>query len=268
MIEDWQIINYCNQLREEIGVNNNALIENIVDVIHEAGYQYKEYPFGDEFSGMCSSLGNGEYVIFFNNDHYWSEKFKRFTLAHELGHLSIPKHRMILEGERLHRSKPEFNSRDEIEIEADSFAINFLAPKSEFVNRIKNLDFNSKKIEELSEIFKISTYATTLRFVELTELACSVIISDKSGRIRYERRSNKFKQGFRHPYLYQQLMSNRTQTYDFIKGYSDDAESITEMCAWYTELQCDIQVNESILDLGYNNLILTLIEPHVSSMEY
>jgi len=91
-----------------------------------AGFKYAEENFYDNFSAFSKYLGNGDYLICFNKNHFWSERFRRFTLAHELGHLSMPTHVSILNKNLLHRSKTEYSSREPIEIEADKFAINFL----------------------------------------------------------------------------------------------------------------------------------------------
>ena len=191
MIPDWKIPIYTSQFRESVSLGRDDLIKDIDYVVREAGYQFVEESFGDDFSGMSKSLGNGNYLIVFNEDHNWSEKFRRFTIAHELGHLTIPEHRKILDKTILHRSKPEYNSKSEIEIEADKFAVNLLAPRNLFQNEIRHAKFNSKIINKLSDLFTISTYATSLRFIELTDLACSLIINRKNGMVVYEKKIKK-----------------------------------------------------------------------------
>ena len=123
---------HAAQLREDMAIGKNEVIGDLVHHIQEAGYHYMEESFEDEFSGFSRALGSGNYLIGFNRDHFWSDKFRRFTLSHELGHVTIPEHRQRLEKEGLHRSKSEFQSRSPIEREADYFAICFLAPKKAF----------------------------------------------------------------------------------------------------------------------------------------
>ncbi len=267
MLSDWKISNCTNQLRESIGINRNDLVNDIDYVVKETGYDFIEDSFGNDFSGMSKSLGGGNYLIGFNKDHYWSEKFRRFTIAHELGHLTIPEHRAILEKQTLHRSSPEYNSKLDIEIEADKFAIDFLAPRNTFLQQAEFKNFNSETITILSDCFNISTYATALRFVELTDLSCSLIVNKINGMISYEKRSKRFNEGFKHNFLYKQKIPHTTLTFDFIKKISDDVESEIELNSWYPDLEKKVGANESIIELGYNDYVLTLIEPHLASIE-
>src|ERR1035437_1603039 len=181
MLKDWQIIQYANQLREDISLNYVDPIISIDQVIADAGYIYIEEHFKNDFSGFSKYVGPCKYVIGFNKDHFWSEKFRRFTLAHELGHLTILGHRSILDRDILHRSRPEFKSGDEIEIEADKFAINFLAPKQTFLTKSKFKGFNSKTINMLSDYFNISTFAAALHFIDATDLSCVLIVNNNNG---------------------------------------------------------------------------------------
>jgi len=267
MLPDWKIILYANQLRENIAFNYYDPIVDIDDFVIRAGYEYLEENFDDDFSGLSKSIGSGNYLIGFNKNHYWSEKFRRFTIAHELGHLSIPEHRKILDQLSLHRSKPEYKSKDEIEIEADKFAINFLAPKQTFTEKSKYKRFDFETIRKLSDYFQISTYATALHFVDLSDLACSLIINNKNGNIIYEKRSKPFSNGFFHPFLYNQKIPVGTQTFDFINEITTEMNSEIKLSSWYPNLKNKITATECIIELGYNNYILTLIEPHKSSDE-
>lgn len=266
MIPDWKIPIYTNQLRESVSLGMDDLIIDIDVIVEEAGYKFLEEKFKDDFSGMSRSLGGGNYLIVFNTDHKWGEKFRRFTIAHELGHLTIPEHRAILDTKSLHRSRAEYNSKDEIEIEADKFAINLLAPRNPFQKAIERAMFNAATINLLSEQFNISTYAAALRFIELTTLACSLIINRTDGNVVYEKRSKKFSDGFYHSFLYRQKIPNTTHTYDFINKQATESDSLIELNSWYPDLQNPIKANESVIELGYNRCVLTLIEPHASSI--
>ena len=52
-----------------------------------------------------------------------------------------------------------------------------------------------------------------------------------------------------------------SQTYDYINRISDEVESDVELNTWYPNLKHKISASESIIELGYNNYILTLLEP-------
>lgn len=268
-MSDYEIISFANQLRENVGLKRDDIVGSIVDLVQNAGYQFMEDSFGNEFSGFSKSLGNFNYLIGFNKDHYWSEKFRRFTVSHELGHISIPKHRKILDKEILHRSVSEYMSKEEIEREADKFAINFLAPRDHFQKIIATKNFSKEVICELSDHFQISSYATALRFVELTDLTCALIVCTNKGRIKYEKRSKRMSDSFKHGFLYEQEISCNTLTYDFIKHQVEDDEKERQLLLneWYYELPNEVECAESVMELGYNGIYLALVTPNIADFD-
>ncbi len=260
---------YASQLRENMGIGENAAIGHLVHHIKEAGYEYLEESFGDEFSGFSQSLGGGKYLIGFNREHLWSIKFQRFTLSHELGHLTIPEHRRILDNTGLHRSKSEFQSQDPIEREADYFAICFLTPRKSFQDAMKHKEYTKDTIFGLSEKFGISAYATILRFIELTDQSCTLIVSNSTGMIEYERRSNRMKESCQQNFLAGKKIKETTLTFDYIKGRKGENSCTVSLREWFEDLPEEIEIDatESVIDLGYNNKYLTLLTPHVTDVD-
>ena len=200
------------QLRENMAIGDSEVIGDIVDQIQESGYHYLEESFGDDFSGFSKALGGGNYLVGFNSDHFWSDKFHRFTLSHELGHINIPEHRQMLETAGLHRSKSEFQSKERIEREADYFAICFLAPKKAFQVAIRYKEYTKETILGLSEHFGISSYAAALRFIELTDLACTLVVCNEEGLIEFEQRSNRMKETYKQDFLSKKQVKGTTLT--------------------------------------------------------
>lgn len=198
MISGNKISEYALQLRENLGLSYEEPIQNLIALVQEAGYQYVEESFGNEFSGFSRSLGRGNFLIGYNADHDWGENFKRFTISHELGHVSMIEHQNILFQNGNHYSLAEFRSDKQVEKEADLFAINFLAPKESCLKQISGKNFTRKNVINLSGHFTISSYAAALRFVEVTDLACVLVVCNKNGFIDYEKRSPRFKDTFSH----------------------------------------------------------------------
>lgn len=261
------IASHAAQLRESMVIGSNEVIGDIVGQIKEAGYHYMENSFGDEFSGFSKALGGGNYLIGFNHDHFWSDKFHRFTISHELGHITIPEHRQLLEKEGLHQSKSEFQSRDRIEREADYFAICFLAPKKAFQTAMKYKEYTRETIFDLSEHFGISSYATVLRFIELTDLACTLVVCNREGLIEYEQRSDRMKETYKQDFLNRKQVKETTLTYDYINGYKEESTCTTPLSEWFDELPIEIEATESVIELGYNGKFLTLLILHVPDLE-
>ena len=248
-------------------VSGDEVIEDIVGQIQEAGYHYMEDSFGDEFSGFSKALGGGNYLIGFNHDHLWSDKFHRFTVSHELGHITIPEHRQLLEKEGLHQSKSEFQSKDRIEREADYFAICFLAPKKAFQTAMKYKEYTRETIFGLSEHFGISSYATVLRFIELTDLSCTLVVCNEEGLIEYEQRSDRMKETYKQDFLNKKQVKETTLTYDYINGHKEEVACTVPLSEWFDELPIEIEATESVIELGYNGKFLTLLIPHITDLE-
>ena len=258
---------HASQLREAMAIGDNEVIGDIVSLIQEAGYHYMEDSFGDDFSGFSQALGGGDYLIGFNHSHFWSDKFHRFTISHELGHITIPRHRQILEAKGLHRSKSEFQAKDPIEREADYFAICFLAPSKAFQMEMKYKEYTKETIFDLSEHFGISPYAAVLRFIELTDLACTLVVCTEEGLVEYERRSDRMKETYKQDFLSKKQVKETTLTYDYINGRKEEEICTVSLSEWFDDLPIEIGATESVIELGYNGKFLTLLVPHVADLE-
>lgn len=244
-----------------IGLAPTDLIGDIDTIIEDTGYIYQEDALGNKYSAFCVYLGEQQYGIIFNTDHYWNEQFRRFTIAHELGHINMPHHAAILQREKKHQSRPEFQSDDPLEREADLFAINFLAPREAFEEQTQYKDFNKETVSDLANTFNISILATCFRFIELTDLACSLVVSSSSGKIKYDKRSREFDDFIRHEYLNGYSISNQTQTFEMVNTSGsqnfDDCEILLN--EWYPKLYQEIPCAESVMRLGYNDSYITML---------
>ena len=258
---------HAARLRENMAISDNEVIGDIVDQIREAGYRYMEESFGDEFSGFSRALGDGSYLIGFNRDHFWSDKFHRFTLSHELGHITIPRHRQILEAEGLHPSKSEFQSKDPIEREADYFAICFFAPRQAFQMEMRYKEYTKETIFDLSKHFGISPYAAVLRFMELTDLACTLVVCTEEGLIEYEQRSERMKETYKQDFLSKKQVKRTSLTYDYINGRKEEDVCTVSLGEWFDDLPVEVEATESVIELGYNGKFLTLLIPHIPDLE-
>lgn len=252
------------QTRLEFGAGEEAPIGDIKTIILEAEYDYKEEFFSDDFSAFTQYIGNYNYLIGFNLNHYYSENYKRFTLAHEIGHIHIPAHNKILQTKRMHRSRPEFISNNLIEKEADHFAINFLAPRRSFINYCKHLSCKIEDLEKISNHYKISFYATCLRFIELTHLSCILIVCNKDGVVEYERRSNNMRTSLYHTTIRGSSMKHQFSL--MRKNNIEFSSEETSLSSWYNNLPGDVPTDEIIIYQPYNKKYLVLLEPHFSDI--
>ncbi|MEB3245549.1 MAG: ImmA/IrrE family metallo-endopeptidase [Vampirovibrionales bacterium] len=119
-----------------------------------------------DINGMVKRQANDSFEVYLKKTH--SKNRKRFTLAHELGHIisyradSFSKEKLSLEGylERRTQSK-----RDIAEIEANEIAACILMPEEFLESLISKL--KNPTLKELSEEFGVSSAAMSVRLNKL-----------------------------------------------------------------------------------------------------
>ena len=131
-------------------------------------------------SGFLIRVGN-EFGIFYNS-HIRNEGFKRFSVAHELGHYFLPGHPEALfpEGDGLHESRSGFISGNPFERQADFFAAALLMPEKLFLAAIQEAGCGFQAIERLQEICGTSISATAIRYAKFAEDPVAVVVSKGS----------------------------------------------------------------------------------------
>ena len=105
-------------------------------------------------------------LIGVNSDR--SLAWKRFIIAHELGHYILHFKEKNLKGLYAHRDHKR--GRDELENEADFFAANLLMPRESFENKyneIKQVYKNEEIVDALSKHFIVTVRMTERRIEEL-----------------------------------------------------------------------------------------------------
>lgn len=261
------IAQYVFDLKDNLKINQLDPVADILALVNQAKIKYTEDSFGNNFSAFSCSLGQQEYLICFNIDHHWNENYKRFSIAHELGHIFIPSHRNILDSEGKHFSSAEFRISTPIEREADQFSIDFLAPKRTFKLMSKNVDFDRNTISLMSDYFKISQYACALRYAQTTDDACVLIVSDAEGYIEYECRSQRFYENSSGVHsISRQNMDKNTLTYSVLKMNESRLTQTSKLSSWYPEVNDNLLCKESIIRLDYCNKTLTLLTPYSNDL--
>lgn len=136
-------------------------------IVRAAGVIVQYAPFDGELSGMAF-IKNGQPMIGVNSLHAATRK--RFTLAHELGHIIL--HRALVDGGGVHvdkgilrRDSLASEGTDDREIEANSFASELLMPEPLLAAALhgRNLDFEDEEaVQALAKRFNVS--ATALQY--------------------------------------------------------------------------------------------------------
>ncbi len=155
---------YIEELTTQILLDNDMLYKvpvNIVKLANNYGIDVYEAELDNKISGAIRyNAENDKFEILVNKNN--AEVRQRFTIAHELGHYFL--HESILKSSDVHidtlyRTSSETNiTTKEQEKEVDYFAGALLINKMAVEKIISNYS-----IEEMSEIFGVSSSAMTVR---------------------------------------------------------------------------------------------------------
>jgi Zn-dependent peptidase ImmA (M78 family) len=110
--------------------------------------------------------------------HIRSTGFKRFTIAHELGHYFLEGHaEAIFREGPIHESRAGFVSAVNYELEADHFAARLLMPNALFLVALRHAGEGLAAVESLAEICQTSLTATAIRYAECSREPVAIIVS-------------------------------------------------------------------------------------------
>ena len=140
---------------------NSGPVNNLVTLLESHGVTimfFNDAP--EKFSGVTMCTSKGLPIIFVNNNH--SNDKKRFTIAHELGHLVMHL-----------RNNQRVYSQDnkELDTEADHFASEFLMPAEECKLDLMGLKYH--ELPSLKYYWKISKAAIAYKAKELNRISAS-----------------------------------------------------------------------------------------------
>ncbi len=106
---------------------------------------------------------------------------KRFTVAHELGHYRIPEH--LTSGRTYFKCTDKdldtFNRKGNLESEANEFAAELLMPTSIYQELVNARSPGWDSIKELALLSQTSLTSTAIKFIDLTDYACALIVSER-----------------------------------------------------------------------------------------
>jgi len=130
-------------------------------------------------SGMLVKAGDNFAIAYAT--HISSEGFRRFSVAHELGHYFIPGHpEAIFANGNQHVSHAGFVAGDPIELEADHFAASLLMPRALFVRAMDRRRDGMDAVQGLAEVCETSLTATAIRYAELSSARVAVVVSSST----------------------------------------------------------------------------------------
>lgn len=210
--------------------------------------------------------------IVFNDDgvgiiyatHISSEGFKRFTVAHELGHYFLEGHpEEILKTAPVHFSKAGFTQgHSSIEIEADHFASGLLMPTQLTREALYGARVGLEGILHLANAAETSLTSAAIRAAECAPYPMAVIVSQGS-QVAYGFMSDSFKRLDRLRFL----RKGDPLPYTVTRNFNSEAANIagrksicgsTRLAEWFGGNRV-IALEEEIIGLGRYGYTLTVL---------
>jgi Zn-dependent peptidase ImmA (M78 family) len=184
---------------------------------------------------------------------------KHFTLAHELGHYSIPSHTKV-NFKCISDFFNPFRRNPSDEIEANQFASELLLPEDLIKPILHTYKPDFDNIGELSEDCGTSLTATAIKFASLTD-ECCVLIATSNNRIEWFQKSPSF------PYEYYvergKTISHGTLTasYSFKGVIKEQDTQEVHASFWFNGKGIDntTTIIESCVPMPYYGVVLTML---------
>jgi Zn-dependent peptidase ImmA (M78 family) len=157
-----------NQLRKQYGITTVPV--NLDKLTKRAGIAVKYENFDEVLSGFVYQKHGIKYIGV-NSEH--TNTRKRFTIAHELGHLFLHKNISVNydQGVMLFRDSHASDGTDLREIQANQFAAELLMPEDSVRDEVAKLGLrdlmDDEVIEELAEKYNVSSQAMAVRLSNL-----------------------------------------------------------------------------------------------------
>lgn len=258
----------AEKLLDEIGIS--SLPVNPFEIAKHLDIELLPLPAkGGGASGMFVVLGN-EFGIGFPT-HVKNEGYKRFCVAHELGHYRLPGHvDAVKDVNGRHFSQAAFSTDDQYELEADHFAAALLMPKRLFSQALRRLPDGLRAIETLSKLCVTSLEATAIRYTQCSDEPVAIVVS-RGTTINYAFMSQSLQDfpGIRWIKKGTTLPPTST-TADFNENNKrvmrgDQDKGVTSMEDWFGGRS--LSITEEVVGLGRYGKTLTVLTGMVSPYE-
>lgn len=151
---------------------------------------YRALPF--DADGFCMNLkvAGEKPKIFVNESKGRSHARRRFTVAHEVGHITIPWHTGSFVDHTNGEGEATVDAYWEYEREADSFAAELLMPSSWVVSVINGNEYVADAHQAIYSVAEVSPIAAAIKLLEILEPGVCVARLNPHGIVEWSGRSN------------------------------------------------------------------------------
>ena len=226
-------------------------------------------PGMDGVSGCIVFNGDGVGIIY--STKVRSTGFRRFTVAHELGHYFLDGHPEVILNKQngFHPSRAGFTQGgSSIELEADHFASGLLMPTRLVKSVLFGEDVGMPSIKALSSDADTSLTSAAIRVAECATYPVAVIVSQREN-VCYGFLSESFKTLGGHRFLRKGDPLPATATREFNTDRSNVRSGAstcgtTDLSFWF-QGPSSISLDEEIVGLGSYGLTLTILSSEALS---
>ena len=246
-------VNEATKLLEELGITALPIIPK--EICQRLDIGYREDPLKG-FEGtliVYPSTGDGVICV---NSNIIEQTRKNFTGAHEIGHYCLDSRDQNVfrcSREVIESFKPTIHP---MELRANEFAAELLMPKSIYQPLIDRRDPGWSQIRELTPMSQTSLISTARRFIDLTDEACCLIVSEGKRTVWFCK-SEEFR-----AYIQFGPLSSETVAYAVFQGI-DPPERFEDVKAdnWLTGrgVKSHTEILEWSLSLNSYGQVLTLL---------
>lgn len=212
------------------------------------------------FSGMLAQWDTNFGIMY--STHIDNDGFRRFSIAHELGHYFMSGHVEQVLAKGSHISQAGFGSRDPYEQEADFFAAALLMPMRLIKPILARREDGLACIKSLAQECQTSLTASAVRYARMSTSGVAVILSQngviefclfsdamKEAKVRWLRAGTPVPDGT--------LTSRFGKDPRNIAQARQDSENI-DLMDWF-ESQSSHVISEDVIGLGSYGRILTVL---------
>lgn len=257
------------QIAKEYGFDQFPIDPFTIAEVEEIVVEAKP-PEQEGVSGCIVFRDDGVGIIY--STHIRSEGFRRFTVAHELGHYFLDGHpEEIYKNQNVHVSKAGFTQgQSSIEIEADHFASGLLMPTHLVRKALEEVPVGLMGIQHLSAQAEASLTAAAIRTAECATYPLAIIVS-QDDRISYCFMSDGFKAFGRLTFLRKgdPLPFTKTRTFNAdqnnVKSCKTECDETT-VFEWFGG-SAHIKLDEEVIGLGNYGYTLTVLSSDILSKD-
>ncbi len=237
----------ASQIINEFGICSPEHIR-IRDIAYAKGATVIEKPVAGATASLVT-LGEQAVIRISPKD---SPERKRFSIAHELGHLMMNHVESI---QKICTDADMLNwYQSSVETQANFFASELILPDQLITPYCDVGVVNFDVIKEIAKEFRTSLTATAIKFVRLCPERCAVVYST-NGVIKWCYKSPDW-----WPFIRAgQELDGRTLAYDFFVGRDMESESqAVDADAWIESMELDEVVEHSVASTRYG-FVLSLL---------